>query len=469
MDVVSSSRFPRFPIRSAGAALLAVCLALPLQAKAVSYALILWLGDYADPSAALQGIDRDAEMARGIAERLGVPRQNIEELRNQQLPLQGFRQAMRRFAQRLQPGDSAFIYYSGHGYQRRAPGGGSACVEGIVTYDLQDLPDSELTQWLTELGRSASRIVFMNDSCFSGGHYDGPTYRGADFQPKRWKRPGDDFPAGFKCGQAINDRIQAAVRTAKSRGANITYIAASAANELSFASPIGSVGTVGWARCIDAASEQAFPAGYEARALVQCAQREVQRQGRAQTITLLGDQSYSVALAPRSSGTPDAPVAVAGIFNQIRSMASPAVEVELRVPARELAIGRDLLEGTVTTNAPGYLHLLYAGADGQRVTLLFPNPLDRDNYVAAGVHKFPRSSWQFRVTGPAGTGQLLAVVTSNPRELLGGAGGTPPGTAYRQTAATAREAVPFVIEATGASANAPGRFGASEVVPVRIR
>jgi len=448
--------------------LAAISLAAP-NAHAATYALILWIGDYANPEAGLEGIDRDAQMARMIAERLGVPAQNIEELRNQELPLEGFRAAMKRFAQRLQPGDNAFIYYSGHGFQRRARGGGQGCTEGIITYDMQDLYDTELTEWLVTLGRTASRIVFMNDSCFSGGHYDGPTYRGASHQPKRWKRPGEDLPPGFQCGRPMNDQIQQAVRVAKNRGANVTYIAAASSTEIAFATPVGSTATIGWTRCIDSGSGQAFPAVYQARALVQCAQQEVRRQGKAQTITLLGDQSASVALAPRPVGTPEAEVTVANVFGQIRGMASPSVQVTLRVPARELMIGRDVLEGSVATNVAGYLHLVYAGADGRRVTMLFPNALDRDNYFPAGTHKFPRPSWQFKVSGPPGAGQLLAILTSNPRELIGQGSSMPAGSSYRQTNAVVGEAVPFVIEATASNTPAPGRFGVSEVVPIRVR
>lgn len=92
---------------------------------------------------------------------------------------------------------------------------------------------------------------------------------------------------------------------------------------------------------------------------------------------------------------------------------APGWEVKIEVP-QQLTIGKEETRIAVHTARPGKLYLIQAGTDGKSLDLIFPNALDADNLVPAGDTSLPRDTWRFAAAGPAGTGELLAVVTPNP-------------------------------------------------------
>ena len=111
-------------------------------AEAANYALIMTIGEYANPAARLSGIDIDARKAVTIAEAMGVSRRNIQQLSDRQLSADGIRQAIARLASRVGRGDGVFLYYPGHGTQTAgAPG---KCSEGLLAYDMEIYGASEL-------------------------------------------------------------------------------------------------------------------------------------------------------------------------------------------------------------------------------------------------------------------------------------------------------------------------------------
>ncbi len=67
-------------------------------ARAENHALILWIGEYADPKASLPGIDLDAKRARQMALAMNVPAANVVEKKNQQLTLKGMGSAIDELA-----------------------------------------------------------------------------------------------------------------------------------------------------------------------------------------------------------------------------------------------------------------------------------------------------------------------------------------------------------------------------------
>ncbi len=92
------------------------------------------------------------------------------------------------------------------------------------------------------------------------------------------------------------------------------------------------------------------------------------------------------------------------------------VDIALARPA--LKINRDKFEFTLTSSHPGYVYLLMVGSDGKTFDMLFPNRLDKNNYVQAGqAVKLPRTDWEIVAQGPAGKDQLLAIVADAPREF----------------------------------------------------
>jgi hypothetical protein len=50
--------------------------------------------------------------------------------------------------------------------------------------------------------------------------------------------------------------------------------------------------------------------------------------------------------------------------------------------------------------------------------MLFPNQLDKKNYIEAGqTLRLPRSDWELAAHGPAGKNHLLAIVADAPRDF----------------------------------------------------
>ena len=83
-----------------------------------------------------------------------------------------------------------------------------------------------------------------------------------------------------------------------------------------------------------------------------------------------------------------------------------------------LRIGQDPLELKVTSSHGGYVHLVMLGSDRRSFYVLFPNGLDRENRITANKPmSLPRSDWQLKAQGPAGTDHLLVLVSDTPREL----------------------------------------------------
>lgn len=91
--------------------------------------------------------------------------------------------------------------------------------------------------------------------------------------------------------------------------------------------------------------------------------------------------------------------------------------VQVALGQKSLKIGRDVLDFSVQSDKGGYLYVALAGSDNQSLYLLFPNDLDHGNKIEAGqkIH-LPRANWRVKAAGPAGTDNLLVVVTDAPRD-----------------------------------------------------
>ncbi|KAK6028859.1 caspase domain protein [Ostertagia ostertagi] len=206
-------------------------------AHADNHALIMTI-DYAGTGNQLPpaGIEADGRLASQIAEGMGVPRSNIRWVRNKELSAQGIADAIRQLAnERMQEGDKAFLFYSGHGAQVDGRNG-SKCTEGMVSADLKIVADSFLQEALEVLAAKASQVVMLNDSCFSGGQATKSLTRSADGSTPKFAvlpKAGSANDEGYQCGNAVNakalSRSLGVVASAKS--ARMLYIAAAADNE----------------------------------------------------------------------------------------------------------------------------------------------------------------------------------------------------------------------------------------------
>lgn len=448
--------------------LAAAGLALAAPVQAANHALIMTIGKYADPNENLPGVDIDAANARRIANTLGVPDANIVQLKDSQLTKAGMQQALQAFAQRVQSGDGVFVYYSGHGSQEpnRTGATGKKCIEGMVAHDMKLVQDVELERMLATLSQRAGRVVMMNDSCFAGGQARSKSL-GAPV-PKRVK--GYEGDPNYVCGQPVNVTKATRDLFLAPQRANMLYIAASADNEVAWATDHGSAATLGWLQCTAAADRDnnGVLNGEEIR---RCAQAAVDagRAGR-QTITLIGNTQLPLVLtaaAPDAGATGGgaAPVNAAAALEAIRAGASSSIGVTLRPARTEMRIQQDDFEFTVHTDRPGYLYVLQVGSSGKTFNMLFPNELQTDNYVQAGNVALPRAPLRIKAGGPEGTNYLLAVVAEKPRDF---SRFMPAKVGPFSTVETSKRATrDLYLVTSGGDSAAPGVYGASAVVAVR--
>jgi Caspase domain/Domain of unknown function (DUF4384) len=432
------------------------------SAHADNHALIMWIGDYGNARMNLPGIDLDAANARKIATAMGVPQQNIRELGNEQLTKDRISVALAELTSRIANGDKVFLYYSGHGAQLDGVGG-SKCTEGLVTRDPKLFEDFRLQAALQNLGDKASQVVMMNDSCFSGGQATKDASLGSDdFKPKFWsddlKGEGSSVAADHTCGEAVNKMSRNLEVVGNSaRRPQVLYIAASAANEVSYASRRGSVATLAWASCI-AKADSNRSGSIDGEELKSCAQDFITTNRGRQTVTVVGNAKLPLFFNSQAGSNID-PVRA---LEDIRATRDVTHTVNLKAVRSQLRIGQDYLDFNISTNKPGYLYILQVGSDGQTFNMLFPNKLDGNNYIAAGNHSFPRPSWRIRSGGPAGTSSLLAIVSPVQKQI----GGDMKLDGVFATANTdARGTKTLLVEATGASGGS-GRIGVSEVVRI---
>jgi len=116
-----------------------------------------------------------------------------------------------------------------------------------------------------------------------------------------------------------------------------------------------------------------------------------------------------LGISQLKTGSAPSPTAV---LQTMQHNAQPGWTVSLEVTPAPLRIGLDSARLRVTSARPGYLTLFQAGTDGKQLNVVFPNALDPNNHIDAGVTELPRSGWALAARGPAGEGSLLAVVST---------------------------------------------------------
>jgi len=281
----------------AAAALSALCFTATDLAHSANHALILWIGDYGNPSANLPGIDRDAAMARKIARSMGVPEANMREIHDAGLTKSNINAAFDGLTRRIAPGDNVFLYYSGHGGQITG-GTQSRCTEGLITRDPQLYEDGLMEDQLARLGKKAGQVVFLNDSCFSGGAAT-RALRSTRIVPKFYpgtSKLGTVASEGYQCGNAVNKMGRnLEVVGAQPEGPRVLYVAAASATEVAGATNEGSIATLAWSSCLGTSADADRSGSINGEELRQCAQSYIdQHGGRTQTITVQGNAQLPV-------------------------------------------------------------------------------------------------------------------------------------------------------------------------------
>ncbi len=450
----------------AGAALPALALGGALPAHAETHALIMTISQYQGGVPPLSGVQYDAKSAAAIARKMGVADKNMHFLRDQQLTLAGMRRAFDDLANRIQPNDQVFIYYSGHGSRTLVrEQGGERCAESLVTVDANFLPDYELEQKLKKLSQKADKLVVLLDACHSGG----VTTRSAPgktpaFSPKYWAKGG--IEACAKPVNRLTRGLNAKANVAGSGAQNYVYIAAARDNEISLDQPgKGGVATQAWRDCLEgAAKDLNGSGGLSADEIRQCAQAKINSTLKdvegylPHNVSISGNSSAvlafsvpapakppvaeplppTVAPAPTVTvpvvtpaptpppaplpvvvtGAPVAPTSPSATLADIYNRRDDRRRVDISLTRPALKINQDKFEFTLGSTHPGYVYLLMVGSDGKTFDMLFPNRIDKNNFIQAGQSlKLPRTDWEIVSQGPAGRNQLLAIVADAPREF----------------------------------------------------
>lgn len=121
---------------------------------------------------------------------------------------------------------------------------------------------------------------------------------------------------------------------------------------------------------------------------------------------------------PPVAPLPEPPLASLGTLKDIAAQASPQRKLEVKLNKPSLRIQKDALALQLRSSHDGYVYLVMLGSDQKSFYLLYPNGLDSNNRIKANAWmSLPRPDWQLMAQGPAGTNQLLVLVSDTPRQL----------------------------------------------------
>ncbi|PTT91288.1 septum site-determining protein, partial [Pelomonas sp. HMWF004] len=128
------------------------------------------------------------------------------------------------------------------------------------------------------------------------------------------------------------------------------------------------------------------------------------------------------AVAPQIAAPTIAPAQVSTIdpsteFDRILAGQSPGFKVDVAAKKTRLRIGVDRLSFTVHSEQDGYYHVLALGPDGTLIQLM-PNATLTQHRIKRGeTLTLPGAAMPMEASAPAGTEQLLVVVSAMPRDL----------------------------------------------------
>lgn len=465
---------PTLP-RQRGLAALACCLAactalgLPQPAQAQGKpgrsALIVGVSTYAAPEVpALPGVPFDIESARAVARAMDIPESRTTVLRDAQATKAGILDALEQLADTVTEGARVFVYFSGHGTRWYEPAL-QGCKEGLLAFDRQAITNDEIAQRTRRMSTLADKVVVMFDACHSDGVAGRPPRTRAiasgALTPKFFLKNGADASACSRPSNVASRGLLAASTRLGALRENFVQISSSRVDEVSFdEAGKGGIATQGVRDCLlGQAVDRDGSGAVSITELESCAQAFVERklstytELKAHHITITGNRN----IVPAPTGgplptLPSAPAVAAAVpvpalptvapappivithpatpalaepaaaslatLRDIDAQRNPRRRVDVRLKHGTLKIGGAPLELTARASHDGYLYVVMLGSDRKSFYLVFPNALDRDNAIRAGVpFGLPRTGWTLLARGPAGTDHLLVLVSDTPRDL----------------------------------------------------
>ncbi|MEP6546556.1 MAG: caspase family protein [Gammaproteobacteria bacterium] len=403
----------------------------PLQPS--NHALIITVSEYR--RSPLPGVLIDRKLGLELAQRFGVPPQNIVQLSEEEVTREGLKQALATMNQVIMPGDKLYIYFSGHGarFFNKATG---QCTESIVMQDMHVVTNSEFAGMLKPLSAKTDKTIVMLDSCHSGGvaHAASSRELGSGSELRAKFSPEASSP---QCSLAVNDRSFSHTRGAdlNTTDNNLVILAAARNNEVAWDTSKGGALTYNFEQCLNGGAADSDRSGaLSMQELTTCVQARLdksQEDAARQHVTLAGNGALIPALvdagpASASAATtaavvPTAPVAQAAnplaTLNDIYSQRDDRWQVQANLAQPTLKIGTNLAL-SILSQRDGFVYLFYQGTQPGSFYLLFPNQLDSNNAIATNLElKLPRQDWSVTALGPRGTDHLLVMVSATPRDF----------------------------------------------------
>lgn len=146
-------------------------------------------------------------------------------------------------------------------------------------------------------------------------------------------------------------------------------------------------------------------------------ERELAAAAQAEAAAL---QATMAAQAAAETTPPPPEVSARATLRDLEQQRDRRQKVGVKLDKARLRIGQDFLNLQITAPHDGHVYLVMMGSDERSFYVLFPNSLDNHNRVRAGqTLRLPGPTWQLQAAGPAGTNELLVMVTRQPRSLDG--------------------------------------------------
>jgi hypothetical protein len=385
-----------------------------------NHALIITVSEYR--RSPLPGVLTDRKLANELAQRFGVPAQNIVELSEQQVTREGLKQALAGMNQVIMPGDRLYVYFSGHGARFFSKATGK-CTESIVMEDMRVVTNTEFAGMLKPLSAKTDKTIVMLDSCHSGGVAQAASSReiGPAGQMRAKFSPEASSP---QCAAAVNDRGFSQTRGADldTTDNNLVILAAARNNEVAWDTSKGGALTYNFEQCLNGSATDSDHSGslsmQELTACVQGRLDKTQEESARQHATLAGNSALVPAFV--NSGPVDAvPAAVdpQATLNDIYNQRDDRWLVQVTFSRPTLKIGTNLAM-SIRSQRDGFLYIFYQGTQPGSFYLLFPNQLDSNNAIAANQDQsLPRQDWNVTALGPRGIDHVLVMVSATPRDF----------------------------------------------------
>lgn len=443
-------------------------------------ALIIGIGHFAGPASDLLGVPADVEMAKEMANAMGIPDANITVIRDEQATKKNILEKLRVFSNKTADGGRVFIYFSGHGTRYLNPFINS-CVEGLLSYDYETISNVEMAEATKNLNNSVDKSIMIVDTCHSAGVLNKIRTRALS-NPNLVAKFASKDKAGEEVCTPVNYRTRSLFDESKALGAieeNIVYITSARPDEVSWDQPgKGGVATQALRECLLGRAKDINNSGAVSLEEVQkCAQVIMNEKVPgpdqiASHITIRGNRNLipvisepvKIVQSPAQPPVPIKPTTQIVSLNKVENQAvkpvenkpieslptkpniTPIVEspikieelvaastatlkdiesqrnpfraVSVKLAKQSLRINKDYLDLEIKSSNDGYLYLILLGSDKKSFYVLYPNKLDSDNFIRANtVTKIPRESWQIRAAGPVGINNLLVMVSDSPRDL----------------------------------------------------